>query len=100
MGFFTSDYMNARRTDLEALIENLQYKIGEEWADATITSKAIENNSIIVKASIGATKTPDTITGIRLVDANGTRIGEETTSISTSTSRNKLIVFTCPIQEV
>ena len=100
MGFFTNEFMIARRTEVLDAIAKLQYEYDDTWNDATISGTAIEENSVVVRASVPPTAEVGTITGIRLLDGDDEIIGSQEADIPTSTNRGKLIVFRCPIQEV
>ena len=100
MGFFTEDFMTARRNAVKTLIAKVQYEEGGTWHDATIAGSSVENNSVVIRATIPPTATVSTITGIRFLDSNNIVIGMQEANMPTSTARSKLIVFTCPIQEV
>ena len=101
MGFFNTDFLYARRLEWKNSIKTFQYKVGDTWYNATINASSIVGNKLVYDVLIPATpETAHKITGLRILDNNGSEAGYQSLNIERSGTQSLLTVFEFPIQEV
>lgn len=79
-----SSYLSRKRTQIMREIRYAEYKVGSTWYRTDIqTSQILADGRVEVVFVIDHTIAGNiTVTGVRLYDANGDKIGEKTTSIT------------------
>lgn len=101
MGFFNQEFLKKRREEWKNSIKTFQYEVENTWYNATINSSSIESNKLVYKVLIPEEpKKAHTITGLRILDNNGTEAGYQPLKIERGGAQTLLTVFEFPIQEV
>ncbi|MBO6298786.1 MAG: hypothetical protein J6N53_08055 [Lachnospiraceae bacterium] len=100
MAFFTTAFLNARRTELLNSVVRFQYQLNNSsWHDGTINSKEISGTDVVVFVNVPSSGGADTITGVRVYDNNGNLAGQQAISLSRSSLNSALVRFTFPLIE-
>lgn len=101
MAFWSTTYLNKIRNKIMNDTIKAKYKIGTTYYDATINSKTVsgENVVIIVGCPNIATGT-QTITEVVLYDNNNDIMATKTDSVTKTGTQGVLFKFDLPIKEV
>ncbi len=103
MGLFSQKFLEERRMDFMALIDNFEYEIngGEQWFKAVEQSRKVVNNYIRVTLLFpNVLQLNYSITAIRILDKNGEEIARRDLSIKVNSIQTVLVVFNISYQEV
>lgn len=101
MAFFTSAFLDARRQNWLDQIHSCQYRIGDTWHDAVISTRDIVGGSVIVMATVtDPVGEIATIAESRLIDIGGNVAGSRVETIEKSANHGVLLKFEFPINEV
>lgn len=96
--FWKNDFMAKMRSVWAENIDKFQYEISGQWVDAAINSKVIDNDTIRLIVQLPGTDAV-TITGARILDADGTVIGESTENITNSGGKGLISQWEFPVYE-
>ena len=96
--FWKNDFMAKMRSVWAENIDKFQYEISGQWVDAAINSKVIDNDTIRLIVQLPGTDAV-TITGARILDADGTVIGESAENITNSGGKGLISQWEFPVYE-
>lgn len=99
MSFWSTDFMNARREQWMSSLGKLQYRVANTWIEATINSKTISGNKIVIVASFPRIESSQTITAMRILDSDGNQAGYQEISVVRAAGQGILVKFELPIYE-
>lgn len=100
MAFWSTTYLTKLREKIKASIAKVQYKIGSTWYDAEINQVTVSGTQVLLLVNVPNAGTAQTITGLRIYDTAGDIAGEQTCSISRTSTQNLLLKFEFPLTEV
>lgn len=100
MGFFNSNFMNARRDELLRSLKRFEYqRNGSTWHEGAINSKEIVGTDVVIFVNVPSFGVADTITGVRVYDHNDNLAGSQSISITRDSLNTVLLRFTFPLIE-
>lgn len=100
MAFWQNSFLNDRRAELLRSVKRFQYqRNGGTWYDGEINSKEIVGTDVVVFVNVPSFGTADTITGVRVYDANNALAGQQSISLVRDSLNTALLRFTFPLIE-
>lgn len=99
MAFFTTDFLADRRAELLRSLCRFQYCINGTWKDGEINSREIQNTDVVIFVNVPSSGSADTITGVRVYDANDALAGQQSINLTRTGLNSALLKFVFPLTE-